>query len=156
MAFALSGSPAMAAACMARCLGTPESASATSGPQHGTYDRAEARHEGHGAATRPDTVSSHAHHGPTASVQPAASQAVSAQTSPHAHLVERCDSCCVEGPAGFAAGPGVEQPAARPCTVAPTAAVAVFRLRAIAHVLVPPRPPVPPLPPTRAPLALRI
>jgi hypothetical protein len=148
MAIALSGSPAVLAACMALCLGSPIAASATDGTQ--------ADHKGHGAVAEPAAVSPHAHHGTAASTQPTASQASASPLAPSdARLVGSCDSCCVAGPVAFAAGPGVERTDGKAFATAPAVSVA-FQLIAATHAAAPPSPPVPPPSPTRAPLALRI
>ena len=149
MAFALSGSPAALSACMALCLDGPMgAASATDGGQ--------VDHKGHGAVAEPAAASPHAHHGTTASTQPAASLASATPLAPSdARLVGSCDSCCVAGPVAFAAGPGVERTDGKAFATAPAVSVA-FQVMAATHAAAPPSSPVPPPSPTRAPLALRI
>lgn len=154
MAFALSGSPAVLAACMALCLDSPmAAASATEGTK--------ADHKGHGAVAEPAAVSAHTHHGTATSTQPAATQPIAtlASASPLAFSAARkvgsCDSCCVAGPVAFAAGPGVERADGKAFAMAPAVSVASFHLSAATHATAPPSPPPPPSP-TRAPLALRI
>jgi hypothetical protein len=149
MAFALSGSPTVLAACMALCLDSPmAAASATDGTQAG--------HKDHGAMTEPAAVSRHAHHGTAASTQPAASLASASPLAPSdARLVGSCDSCCVAGPVAFAAGPGVERTDGKAFATAPAVSVA-FQVVAATHAAAPQSSPVPPPSPTRAPLALRI
>lgn len=149
MAFALSGSPAVLAACMALCLDSPmAAASATDGPP--------ADHQGHGAVAEPAAASPHAHHGTAASTQSTASLASASPLAlSDARLVGSCDSCCVGGPVAFAAGPGVERTDGKAFATAPAVSVA-FHVMAATHAAAPPSPPFPPPSPTRAPLALRI
>jgi hypothetical protein len=149
MAFALSGPPAVLAACMALCLDSPMAgASATGGTPAG--------HSGHGAMNEPTAASPHAHHGTAASTLTASVANESPLAPLDARLVGSCDSCCVDGPLAIAAGPGVERADGRVFAMAPAVSVASFRLSAATHAAAPPSPPVPPPSPTRAPLALRI
>lgn len=149
MALALSGSPAVLAACMALCLDSPTAAIVTDGAQ--------ADHNGHGAMAGPVAESPHAHHSTPAANQPTAIAAnASPLASSDARLVQSCGNCCLAGPVAFAAGPGVERTDAKACGVAPAIEVVSFHVSVATHEAAPPSPPVPPPSPTRAPLALRI
>jgi hypothetical protein len=149
MAFALSGSPAVLAACMALCLDSPMAAASA-------MDGTPADHKDHGVAAEPASVSPHADHGTAASTQLTASLASASPLAPSdARLTGCCDSCCVAGPVAFTAGPGVERTDGTAFATAPAVSVA-FHVIAATHAAARPSPPVPPPSPTRAPLALRI
>jgi hypothetical protein len=148
MAFALSGSPAVLAACMALCL---------DGQATANTDATLAGHDGHAVVTEPAAPSPHAHHGTAASSQPTASVVDPSPLAPSAaRVVGTCDSCCVAGPAAFAAGPGIARTDGKALAMAPAVAVALFQVSVATDTAAPPSPPVPPPSPTRAPLALRI
>jgi len=148
LAFALSGSPAVLAACTALCMDSAVAAHAA--------DATPAGHQGHGAITDAG-VAPHAHHSSPASPRPAVS---AADPSPHAHsaarLVGACDSCCDAGAAAVVAGPGVERTSGQAFALAPTVAVAPFYPSVTTPRATPPSAHVPPPSPTRAPLTLRI
>jgi hypothetical protein len=147
LAFALSGSPAMLAACMALCV---------DGPMMTT-----AGHSGHGALA-PEVVpeaTSHAHHDHGAAAtptteRPATHLAVAPQT-PDARLMATCSDCCFDGGSMPAAGLRAER---RDVNSAPLAATARLTSVDLSHAAQasPPGPPIPPSSPARMPIALRI
>jgi hypothetical protein len=149
MAFALSGSPVVLAACMALCLDSPmAAASATDGTQ--------AVHNGHDAVAAPAAVSIHAHHDTAVSIAPSANLASASPLAPSdARLDGSCDSCCVASRVGYTAGSGVARTDGKAFAPAPAVSIA-FHVIAATDAAAPPSPPVPPPSPIRAPLALRI
>jgi hypothetical protein len=164
--FALSGSPAVRSACTAYCLhGVQPSAAAHEG-------MTSEGHAAHTSVAAPAVASVHAHHGSSASYEPAA-KATSSPSSheapprdgPRAIPAERsdgrlsatCTNCRADWQFAFAAGPGVERTDTKYLGAAPMPSqVAPFLLTASAVEASPPGPPVPPPSPVRAPLVLRI
>ena len=148
LAFALSGSPAVLAACMALCVDSPV--------------KTTAGHSGHGAPApeRVPEATSHAHHDHGAAAaptteEPATHVAVAPQTS-DARLMAICIDCCFDGGSMPAAGLRAER---RDVNAAPLAAIArptSFDLSHAAQAASPPDPPIPPSSAARMPIALRI
>ena len=149
LAFALTGSPALLAACMAFCLhGSVAAATPTTDPHRG--------HSAHSAEA--DPAARHVHHGASAATDaPAATtRAPSQHSTSDARMAGVCTNCCTGGPLTFAADLGGERGTAKTFTAVPIVQVAPFGLTPAADDLSPPSPPIPPLAPSRAPLALRI
>ena len=150
LAFALTGSPALLAACMAFCLhGSVEAATGAAHP-----------HAGHGAqqAEAAPAASGHVHHGVSAATD--SPGAVTHDPSQHSTSAVRvagvCTDCCTSGPLTSAADLGGERSNAKTFTAVPNVQVASFGLTTAPDAVSPPRPPISPLSPTRSPLALRI
>lgn len=172
-AFALSGSPALIAACMTLCLQGPVAAnSQASGAAHHGHD-ADARpvappteqhdashdaaHARHAAAAADHIVVEHEHgigeheHGRASSADRSSAPA------PDAFLSSSCDDCCPDADAVVAAAAGAERASARLLSTPPAVSIGVLDAHLIAARATPPPDPLvsPPLP-VRAPLALRI
>jgi len=149
LTLALSGSPAVLAACMALCLGSQ----VTAAPQAGDSRSGHSAHESTLASV---AASAHAHHGGSARVQSVANAVASRPLhhSSNARLVRSCHTCCADGLVAVAAG--VERADTKAFGAAPSVQLASFQLNPATHVALLPNPPVSPPSPTRAPLALRI
>ena len=150
LAFALIGSPALLAACMALCLhGSVAVATRTVHPHAG--------HGSHSAESAP-AASGHVQHGVSAATDsPAAMTHTPSQHSPSgARMAGVCTDCCTGGPLTFAADFGGERSNAKTFTAVPIVQVAWFGLTPVTDAVSPPHPPIPPVSPARAPLALRI
>lgn len=152
LTLALSGSPAVLAACMAVCGASPRSEAL---PTAGS----EVDHSAHPSASTAATAPAHAHHGASGASHSTASQS----TSPASHdasqaiLTSRCSSCCDDEPVILSAGYRTETSAAQGVTPGHAVPVAPFRLTTrSAGGASPPSPRVSPPLPVRAPLALRI
>lgn len=150
VALALSGSPAVLAACMALCVESPVTAADQTSQSH-------AGHGPHPAEAAVPAASSHAHHGASATQSAGAvSHSSTTQESSDTRLVATCSNCCVDGQVASTAGLNAERSGANALGAAPSVEVASFHLPPAADALSPPRPPTAPPAPTRAPLALRI
>lgn len=150
IALALSGSPAVLAACMALCVESPVTAAAQTGQSH-------ARHGAHSAEAALPAAPSHAHDGASATRSAgAASHSSPTQQSSDARLVATCSNCCIDGQVVSTAGLNVERSGAKALGAAPSVEVASFHLPVAMRAVSPPSPPTAPPAPTRAPLALRI
>ncbi len=150
VALALSGSPAVLAACMALCVESPVTAAAQTSQAH-------AGHGAHSAAAAVPAASSHAHHGAAATQSAGAvSHSSTNHESSDTRLVATCSNCCVDGEVASTAGLNAERSGANALGAAPSVEVASFHLPPAAHALSPSSPPTAPPAPTRAPLALRI
>jgi len=149
LAFALSGSPAVLAACMALCVDSP-------------IVMTKAGHLGHGALA-PEVVpetASHVHHDHGAAAaptteEPATHLAVAPQAS-DARLMATCSDCCLDGGSMPAAGLRAERRDGDAASEAAIARLAPFDLSRAVQAASPPGPPRPPSSPARTPLALRI
>ncbi|MCC7126398.1 MAG: hypothetical protein IT178_16230 [Acidobacteria bacterium] len=178
IAFALSGSPAVIAACMTLCLpGSVAAKTQGGGAAHHGHDGAahqviapaadreaspapHAHHDAHAhhsaQATSTQTVIEH-HHGIVEHQQGLVSVADdSPAPAPGASLSSSCDDCCPDANAVVAAA-GAERASARLLSTPPPARVlASAALLITARDLFAPRPPLSPPAPPRSPLALRI
>jgi hypothetical protein len=147
LAFALSGSPAMLAACMAFCVDSPATM---------------AGHLGHGARA-PEVVpeaASHAHHNHGAALappteEPATRLALAPQAS-DARLMATCIDCCLDRGSVPAAGLRAERRDVNVTPLAASARLTSFDLAHAAQAASPPGSPIPPSSPVRTPIALRI
>ena len=150
LAFALTGSPALLAACMAACLHA--SAAAATRTAHPL-----AQHDKHSAQSA-SAASRHVHHGASdATNSPAAMTHVpSGHPTPDARMAGVCTDCCTSGRLTFTADLGGERGNVQTFAAAPIVEVASFGLMPAADDVSPPGPPIPPPAPSRAPLALRI
>jgi hypothetical protein len=148
MVFALSGSPAVFAACMALCLqGTPLTAVSYQG---GTPEQ----HVAHALVPAQAVASVHSHHGSSASDQSAAKATNGASSDPHIGAL--CHGCCPDGVV-FGAGLGVERTGLHGLGAAPmVVAMAPFLLTTPVSGVLPHSPPASPSAPPWALLVLRI
>jgi hypothetical protein len=150
LAFALSGSPAVLAACMALCVDSPIIMT-TAGPEAALH----AHHHEHGAAAAPTTEDPAANHVGHGALAPEVVLAAVPQAS-DARLTATCSDCCLDGGVVPAAGLRVERRDGDAASEAATARLAPFDLSRAVQAASPPRPPMPPISPVRTPLALRI
>lgn len=147
LGLALSGSPAVLAACMALCVDSPMTTAGHLG--HGALESevvpeaASHVHHDHGAAAAPTTE------------EPATHLAVAPQAS-DARLMATCSDCCLDGGSMPAAGLRAERRDGDAASEAATARLAPFDLSGAVQAASPPGPPIPPSAPARTPLALRI
>lgn len=151
LALALSGSPAVLAACMALCVDNPVTTAAQTG------------HADHGArATEvvPEAAPRAQHHNHGVEAAPAVAETAahlpSAPQPSHVRLMATCTDCCPDGE--FASAPGLraELRDVDAASVAATERAASFDLSRAVQAASPSSPPIPPTSPARAPLALRI
>ena len=148
LAFALSGSPAVLAACMALCQDGPVTTAGHAG--HGARATEvmlevapQTHNHDHGAATAPATAE-------PASRLPAAPQASDVR------LVAMCTDCCPDGEFGSVAGLSAERRDVDAASVAATERATSFDFSRAVQASSPSSPPSPPTSPARSPLALRI
>jgi hypothetical protein len=151
LAFALSGSPAVLAACMALCADSPVTMAV------------QTRHAGHGArATEvvPEAAPRAHHHNHGVVAAPAVAETAAhlpaAPQPSHVRLMATCTDCCPDGE--FASAPGLrsERRDVDAASVAATERATSFDLSRGVRAALPSSPPIPPTSPARSPLALRI